>query len=442
MTAVGFSAMGVVPTAPSLTTVGTNSTRLTSFREKARVGRSGLFSKGDSMADSYRSAAYWNMTWMSHSVGIAGYALNNYGNKSLWASSGGAVLVNVLTNTAMRKYWFNDFVLTPPGSELWWETQGSPNGIFSDRLGVFSVKYPGGGMFPLMVSTNGGPWGTLLWLDGYTSDLDGEGYPVVDIVMEPNYYRTKIGVSTNTAATNIILGRYVENSQAPGTISIFMDRGGIDLGYMTNVSPKIRDPIFSALYRLSHSNVLMLWHMKEPVGPSLTARLLECATVQSNAMPDMAIAYIGTPITSQDSNFLSADTITVQQNAAVRDFTVASEQTYVDCQNPCHSMDWMVAQGYIESDLVHETKLGNQYFGAIVWNALFNIERNLEIKQGPGYVTISHGRSFWGRYVLQTSTNLVDWSDMNTSSGTDQPFSVDVPTTGSMRMFRLQWGPP
>ncbi len=431
-----------LPLAPSLTTANTASPRLESFRANALTNRSGMISFGDSMADQYRSCGYWFTEWLSHSRGIAGSALNNYKNESMIYGIGDIAIVNVLTNTILRKYWFNDFVRVSPGARLWWEKQYSPQGVYCDRQGFFYVKHPGGGLFRVLVSTNNGPWTEAFQLDGYSSDPEGEGDFVEIVFPSLGYYKVGMESLASVQATNFVLGRYYEDSGSSGVVPVFLDRGGIALDTVTNVSLAIREPVFRELYRLCGSNALMLWHMKEPVDATLAPRMLECATVWSNTMPDMAIAYIGTPITLLDSNFLSSDTITVQHNALIRDVAIESDQTYVDCLNPSVSMDWLATSGFIEGDLVHETWLGNQYFGSIIWNDLFDIYRDLSVETEPGQMTVSYERSHWGKYLLQSSTNIVDWSDLDLSSGVATIFTTNIPTSKPAEYFRLQSGPP
>ena len=424
-----------------LTTVNGDSPEVERFIQEASTNGGTFISLFDSMGDSYRSANYWMARRLGDRLGVSGYGMNNYRNNTLVGSSGGTKSVDVLATPS--KYWFNNYYIVPPGGRLWWFKQYSSTGHWSDMQGIAYVKYPGGGPFTLNVSTNGGPWTKILDLDGYTDDIDGVGV-VTNLILIPNYYQIMVETPINASGiTNIILGPNIENSQIPGIKIVFLDRGGIAMNAFTNVSRKIRDPIFKAF---SH-NPLVLWHAKEPVGPQLTEWLAEFEQCLSNSMPNAVIAYIGTPLTVLDSGYPTTNTITVQQNILTRENAVAHRSVYVDCMVSSISYEWMVLMGYIEADGIHETLLGNQYFSGIIWNALglyaLKSPRTLSIQANGGGVNVSYECSTNACYTLQMSSGGSPvWQDLITTSGYSGPMSTNMPVTESMALFRLKLSPP
>ncbi len=428
-----------------LTTTNTDTPEVVAFRQQPPSDRRVIISMPDSMADSYRSIGFCLTDKLAARCGIAGYAFNNYRNNSLVYMTGDARWVDIYnpTNSAYRKYWFTNFGLVSSGGSMWWERQYQPWGIYSDRHGVFVVKHPGGGDFTLSISTNSGPFTPILATNAYTSDPEGQGV-FIKLDLPPHYYRLRVDGQTGN---NIILGNYVEDSQASGIIPAFVEQGGIDFGSVTNVSLKIREPIFQGLSGLAgHTNTLLLVHMKDAPDPSIVSRLNSCEAWWSNTMPGAVVAYIGTPFTQQDDNYMIEDTPTVVHNSYIRSVAEAHGHPYVDCMNPSVSYYWMLERGYINTNDVHQTLLGNKYFVNFVWNGLglysIGAPRKLYYANSPGMITLNFDRSTNAVYTLQTSTNFLDWESIATAPPTSLPFSTNIPVTDPMRVFRLQLSPP
>ena len=111
----------------------TNTETLTSFLAAAERTNKPVtvVSFGDSMADSYRSVTHHMMNKLIDRIGVAGYSLENYQNKSLWTPTNGASEIQT------GPFWFAQYFFLPAGSSLWWYNQSNPGGTPSDTAGVF-----------------------------------------------------------------------------------------------------------------------------------------------------------------------------------------------------------------------------------------------------------------------------------------------------------------
>jgi PKD repeat protein len=311
-----------------------------------------VVSFGDSTANSYASPAYSVINMMVASIGVAGYSLNNYGNATLANVTNGAQVI-----TGPTLLWFSDYYQLPPGGGLWWNDQSSPNGVYSDKLGVFWVAQPQGGQMTLSVSTDQGAWTPLLTLNGYAATATGQ---YTNIVLAPDFHQIRVdGVS----GTNDVIGPQLLLHTTGGVHVAFMDKGGIAFTDITNVPPAIFEPIFAAL-----APDLLIWSKKADGTATTSNCMLVCEQEWSNAAPACDVVYIGTWYSAYDTN--PATVITVPQNTLVRYIALQHSRAYCDLMNPSISWPWMNSLGFM-SDEVHLTYTGGLYLAGFMWNELF-----------------------------------------------------------------------
>lgn len=307
-----------------------------------------VVSFGDSVASASASVGMSVINMMVESLGVAGYSLNNYGNATLFNLTNGAQVI-----TGPTPLWFSDYYQLPPAGSLWWNDQNSPNGVYSDKLGVFWVAQPQGGQMTFSVSTDQGPWTPLLTLNGYAPVATGL---YTNIVVSPDFHQIRIdGVS----GTNYVIGPQLLLQTTSGVHVAFMDKGGIALSDVTNVPSAIRTPIFAGL-----SPDLLIWHMKEDGSVATSNGLMTCEQWWSNAAPACDVLYIGTYYISADTN--PATVVTVAQNTLVRYTALQFDRAYCDLMDPSISFPWMNSLGYM-SDGTHANVAGGLYLARYLW---------------------------------------------------------------------------
>ena len=384
-----------------------------------------VLSFGDSMADSYRSPSFYLMVKLEARLGTAGYSFNNYRNKIYIQRTNGTAIVGP------SSLWFTDHLSVPAGGSVSWLNETAAGGVNCDDAGIFYVRQPQGGVFSLLVSTNGGPWGTKLVLDGYSPTPIGV---FTNLSLSPNLHRMRVD---GLSGTNYILGPRVLLSHTSGVHVSFLDHPGIPIDYVTNVSLSIRNPVFSAL-----KPDLVVWHMKEQILP-LASWLDECENWWTNAYPDCDVLYIGSPWTIYDNT----ETRTLDQNQVVRSEAVSRGRAYVDLMQPGINYDWLRTNGLISIDGVHPTFAGGQWGANIIWNDMnfFALRLPRQIRRPRklsfGRIQISFVTAAGATYSLQSSSNLLDWSPEITMAGSGNPFSTNWPLTHPRKFFRLQLTP-
>jgi hypothetical protein len=382
-----------------------------------------ILSFGDSMADSYRSIAYVLMNRFTERMGVAGYSFNNYANSLLFNLTNGTRLL------PPSSLWFSTCFLVPPGGQLWWTKEFSDNGILSDNAGIFYVSLSFGGKFTLSISTNGGPWGTLLTVDGFSSSPIG-GF--TNVALGLNFHRLRID---GLLGNNVILGPQLLNTRSSGINAAFTDYPGITLGQVTNVPLSIRTPIFQAL-----APDLLIWHMKEDGTEVTRQRLIECEQWWSNALPNCSVLYIGTPYVWLDTN----TTWTIDQNTVVRSVALDYHRAYMDCMTPSVSYDWMLSQGFM-SDETHLNYQGSSYLAGFVWGDLgfFSLRapHSLTIQSLGQQIRLSYGTAPNILYTLESSEDRILWEPLVSTTGTGMTMTTNLQPTGPPRWFHLRLNP-
>lgn len=382
-----------------------------------------LLSLGDSMADSEKSIAVVIMNRMGNLFGFTGISLNNWQNNSLYVVTNGAKYLPV------DNIWFSDHFILPPGSALWWYKLYY-TGYWCDRVGVFYVSQPLGGTMQISISTNGGPWGGVLTIDGYSPTPAGH---YTNVVLNRNYHRLRVDGLTGT--NYVIGGPDMTDSTATGIKMAFLDRGGIALSDMTNVPMSIRQPILKAL-----NPQLIMLHMKEDSSLGTSNGLLNLEEWFSNSVPSSAIVYIGTPYCSTDTN---SPGWTPAQNAVFRKVAVDHNRVYVDCMTPSVSYAWQVAQGYMV-DSAHEDLAGSTYLAGFAWRQLFfwvGAPRTIAISRtAPGIVAITAPTLAGLTSTLESSSNRVNWTAVCTSTN-GATISTNVPAGSASQWYRLHLTP-
>jgi hypothetical protein len=389
--------------------------------EKARPVT--VLSFGDSMADSYRSPTFYLMLQLEGRLGTSGYAFNNYRNKDYIVLTNGASIV------PLSSLWYTFHVAVPPGGGVWWQNEIAAGGVKCDEAGIFYVRQPQGGLFTLSVSTNAGPWGTQLTLDGYSLTPVGV---FTNLTLALDIHRIRVdGIS----GTNYILGPRVLMAHTNGVLVAFTEEGGIGLSTVTNVPLSIRGPVFAAL-----KPDLIVWHMKEEI-PPLASWLDESETWWTNAFPDCDVLYIGTPWTIYDNT----DTRTMDQNQIVRDFAVSHARAYVDLMQPGINYDWLSANGLISADGVHPTYAGGQWGANIIWDDMnffaLALPRQLSLSLAGELVQVTFPTAPGATYTVQSSANLHDWSPEMTIAGSGSLVSTNLPRTDPRHFYRLRLTP-
>ncbi len=382
-----------------------------------------ILSFGDSMADSYRSIAYVLMNRFAERMGVAGYAFNNYANSLLFNLTNGA---QVFPPTAL---WYSTWFNVPPGSGLWWTKEWSDNGILSDNVGVYYVSLSRGGKFTISISTNSGPWGTLLTVDAYSSSPVGH---FTNVALGLNFHRLRVDGVTGE---NVILGPQLLNSRSGGINAAFLDYPGIGLSQVTNVPLSVRIPIFQAL-----APDLLIWHMKEDGSEATRQRLIECEQWWSKALPNCSVVYIGTPYVYDDKS----TTWTIDQNTVVRSVAAKFGRTYMDCMTPAVSFDWMFANGFM-ADGTHLTYQGSSYLAGFIWDDLgfFSLRtpRTLTIQPVGQQFSMSYGTAPNILYTLEDSDDGIQWQPRLSTVGTGLTMHTNLQSTTSSRWFHLRLTP-
>lgn len=382
-----------------------------------------VLSFGDSMADSYRSVTYYLFRRLEERFGTAGYSLNNYRNTL------GFYYTNGATYLPASNRWYVQNYLLPAGGGMWWENEASSKGLFSDQVGVFYLAQPEGGLFTLSVSTNQGPWGTHLTLDGYSATPVGR---YTNVVLAPNWHRLRVDGLTGT---NYFLGPQALLRSSNGLHIAFTDGPGISLTGVTNISRAIRDPIMAGL-----KPDLLIWHMKEPADAGLVEQMKECEDWWRTTNPEGAVLYIGTTWTVYDND---GSVLTTDFNRIIRNIALAHNRAYVDLMQPAISYDWMFANGYI-LDGVHLTPAGAQWAMNVLWNDLnffaLGIPRHLSLQKLGEELRVTYPTSTGVSYTVLSSANLQSWSPLTNTSGNGQMQIHALPAHDN-GFFRLQLRP-
>ncbi len=383
-----------------------------------------VISFGDSMADSYRSINYSLMRSLELRLGEAGYAMGGY-PYGLWLT-----LTNGCTSLGPSALWFAYHFALPPGGGMWFDKPWSTNGIPCDRLGVFWIAHPGGGPFTLPISTNGGPWGAQLTLDGSAPEPVGR---FTNMTVALNLHRLRLD---GLGGTNYIVGPQLLWSQTSGVQFVTIDYPGISLSHVTNVPLAIRKPILAAL-----NPDLLIWHMKEETSDATRLRMIECEQWWSQAAPNCDVVYAGTPWTVFDTN----STITMDQNHIVRTIALEHGRAYVDLMQPAQSYEYMAAQGYL-LDGVHPSSSGSAWLARIMWNDLgfygLRVPRRIAIRPAPPLLRLEWPTASGLDYQLEGSTNLNGWHPILSAPGDGQPFSTNILPTAPGQFFRVTLQPP
>ena len=381
-----------------------------------------ILSFGDSVADSYRSIPFVLMNQFVDRLGLAGCSFVNWENNLL------INLTNGVQVSGPSDWWFSESCLVPTTGGVWWTKEWSANGIFSDKLGLFYVAQPNGGAFTVSVATNGGPWGTVMTLNGFSPTPVG---CYTNFLTEPDFHMLRVD---GLSGTNIILGPLVLNSQSTGVHVSFMYYRDITLSQVTNVPLTIRTPILQAL-----APDLLIWHMKEDGSETTHQRLIECEQWWSNAVPNCSVLYIGTPYVSVDTN----SSYTIDQNTLVRSVALDFHHAYMDCMTPAVSYPWMVSNGFM-ADETHPNIFGSGYLEGFAWDDLgffaLRTPRTLSVTSSPGQVTLSYATASNLLYTLEASPNATFWQPILSSVGDGSTVTTNLPPF-SPSFFRLSLQP-
>lgn len=355
--------------------------------------------------------------------GNAGYSFNNYRNTSLWNVANGA------TSRSPDYFWFTGYLELPAGGAIWWENQPNPGGTLCDRAGIYYISQTNGGQFRMLISTNGGPWGTALGLDGYQLVPQGQ---FTNVALPLNRYRIRVEGDTGT---NFIIGTSLVAANTQGVHAAFIDWGGIGLNQITNVPLSIRQPILAAL-----QPDLLIWHMKEDGSAASSNRLDECENWWSVAAPNCAVIYIGSTWVSIDST----TTYTLDQNALVRNIALKHQRAYADLMQPTISYDWLLAHGFM-ADGTHVNSAGGLYCANLMWDDLgffaLGLNKTLALTKTGSQLNLSYQTMPGAVYRLESSTNLQTWTGVLTNPVGNVLFSTNFTAPSAPAFYRLGLSP-
>lgn len=391
----------------------TNSDCLSRFWAAAESQRPvTVISFGDSMADSYRSPTYHLMNKLVARLGVAGYSLQNYGNTL------GVQIANGTTYVPPDTNWFIRYQSVPPGGATWWINQPFPAGNYCNHIGIFYVAQPQGGLWHLQISTNGGNWGTVRTIDGYSAFPTGR---LAAVRLPANRYRIRaLGVS----GTNLIIGPHMLNTRTNGVHVVFTDWGGITMGMVSSVPRSIREPIFAAL-----QPDLIVWHMKEAPDLTTSNHLAECEQWWSRVSPSADVLYLGTPWVSEDTNAIPGTYKTIEQNRIVRNTAIAHQRAYVDLMQPTISYPWLLSHGYM-SDQTHLNSNGGLLCANIMWDDLgffaLKLPRQINVAATLDQLQLSYQTDARAAYRLETSTDLQTWKTLLTNAPSGSLFATNL----------------
>ena len=387
-----------------------------------------VLSFGDSMADSFRSITYYLVRRLEDRFGIAGYSLINYRGRML----------NVLTNGAAyvpsSPLWYFYHYEIPTGAAMWWEDQASPKGVLSDQAGLFYVAQPSGGLLTVSISTNQGPWGPVMTLDGYSPTPKG---CYTNLALGLNQHRLR---ADSFSGTNYIVGSQLLQAHTQGLHVVFADQWGLGLSQVTNVPLAVREPIFAAL-----KPDLIVWHMKESADLVTSNRMRLCEAWWAAACPQSDLLYIGTPWAIWDAQTNNAPYDTRDHNAVVRRIAVQHHRAYLDLLGPGVSYDWLNANGFMGGDGVHLSPAGGEWGAEVLWNDLgfFALAkpRAVSLVLTSGHAQVNYPTATGLTYSLQTSTNLNHWTTLAASPGSGTNVTHTLQVESPLQFFRLKLQP-
>jgi hypothetical protein len=381
-----------------------------------------ILSFGDSMADSYRSVAFHLVGRMLEKRPFAGASFNNSLNASLFTSTNGA------TVAPPSSLWFSYQIKVPVGSSAHWNNGSNAKGTFADRLGLYWIAQPAGGLIEVSVSEKGGPWTPVVSLSGYSAAPQG---CATNFSLEPSEYRVQVKSLTGT---NYVLGPELVNQESKGLHAGWLDFGGITVGQVVAVPRAVREPILRAF-----APDLLIWHFKEGEGvlAALPAALAENEDWFTVAAPDMDVIYVGTPYV-QDS---VGGAHTEEENRVVREFALSRGRAFVDCMSPGVSYDWLLNQGYM-ADSVHPNSAGGEYLAKAAWTDLgffaLGTDRELTVMRSERGMELGANLSPGLIYSFESSTNLVDWAAFYWQTNQTGAVQIRVPSLAGASHFRMR----
>jgi hypothetical protein len=408
----------------------TNTTALSRFWNAAerRSGPITVVAFGDSLQATWRSAAKYLYPLLSYQLGQAGVAFPAQLNNMSMVQSGGPVVpYNPDTN------WWDWHTGYATGAYVFWTNQFHPSGsIEADRGGIYYVAGPEAGTFTISLSTNGGHWTSNSSVNAFSPNPEGR---LASFALDRNAYRLRVDSITGT---NIILGQELVLTSSNGIKTVFLQKDGLNLGQFFNVPDQVLSPIFTNL----HPD-LILWHMKE-LGDAgqdvamLSNRLEHLEALWQASAPDADVIYIGTPY-AYGTNINSSRT--VDQNVLVRTIAVNHGRAYVDGMTPMISYSYMTNNGYLDDD-VHPSNKYYQWLADTIWRqTLFSLlrkDRSLKLESIPDGYRLTCPRFSTASQNLLGSTNLIDWSIIQTNGPGTQPWLVTNPPGN---FFRTQFVP-
>jgi hypothetical protein len=290
----------------------------------------------------------WLLTWFGH-AGSAGRSTDASGFAELIAASVGANPAGV--NQEAGTNWWSLWHSATNGATVRWNN-ASGNGINADTVGLYWIKWPGGGSFDLQISTNGGTYATIATCDGYSATRT-VGYTNFARALNP--YKLQVATSSGT---NLFIGPELYNSASAGVVGFYVFKGGAHLGQMPNIDRTVWDGVMT-----NYNPDLVMYNMVD--GPDTGLVNFE-NNFNNNLAPVLAMATNATVwLTGCGFKGAADDYLFAQENDVLRRIALANGYIFTDTRFDQQSWERSVALGYMVggADVVHYVRNGAQALG-------------------------------------------------------------------------------
>ncbi len=282
---------------------------------------------------------------MYGNAGNAGMSVDVFGNGlELCASSVGSS--PAVANQQYGTNWWGFWHSATNGATVRWGHLGG-NGDVADNVGLFWIAHPMGGVFDFQVSTNGGPFGTLATLDGYSATRTAR---YTNFVRAANRFRVQ--AATTCDATNIFIGGQIFDSTSNGVVAFYVFKGGANLANFTNIAQMVWDNVL-----VNYNPDLFIYNMAEfaDIGATLAEYHLTNSLVPWLKKNTNTVVWLTGNSFRGDSATNDADF--ALENAMLRRAALANGYIFTDTRFDAQSWERINALGYMY-DLIHYNQSG------------------------------------------------------------------------------------
>jgi hypothetical protein len=379
--------------------------------------------------DGGKALHFWAVMQGTRAVRVGGFgdsvADPNYGGKIagfvpslrsiLGAESGG-----INSNFPYLFYSTNGIGDYTGADEHWWYnhhhlTNGSvvsflsarPNGpaiksscVWCDTVAAYYVLEPDAGSFTIDISTNGGPFGTVIAINA-SGELAGAA---TNLSLPLDYYNMRI-VCTNGTVTLIDGGMWLEHQ--PNVVLTGSAAPGMTYNDWTSVPTNITWPIFQAwkpdLLLLEAKDSADLFRDSFP--------LLE--QMFTNCAPNMDAIYIGTTPQATNEYPTINQEWAIPQNAVMADMAVQYDRPYWDSFSII-SYEQATDLGWTRGDGTHFNLAGGTALGAMLWSDLWSGLHRMDAGLVQNRICLSWYALLGRSYQVQFTPSLspADWQNL------------------------------